>query len=97
MIPFPVDGWHVVTIDQSVAAAATYRRDRYPTVPGNAVRVMVSAHGDRYDRFIEASRASDDAAMDAMTICVAGYGATFEAAMADAVAQARTVNIEDPV
>ncbi|AMQ66052.1 hypothetical protein AAY80_245 [Stenotrophomonas phage vB_SmaS-DLP_6] len=98
MIPFPVEGWHVVTVDQSVAAAATHRPcHRYPTVPASGVRVMVSAHGERYTRFIEASRACDDAAMEAMTICVAGYGKTFEDAMADAVAQARTVNTEDPI
>lgn len=98
MIPFTVPGWHITTVDQSVAAAATHRPcHRYPTTPGNGVRIMVAAHGERYARFIAASHASDDAAMEAMTIHVAGYGRTFDEAMADAVAQARTVETEDPI
>lgn len=98
MIPFPVEGWHVVTIDQSIAASATYRPSaRYPTDPTHGVRVSATCHGPRYDRFMEACRASDDAAIDAMTIHVYGMGRTIEAAMADAVAQAEAVEATDPM
>lgn len=97
-ISFPIPGWHITGVDQSIWAAATYRQSaRYPTDPRSGVRVSVTAHGPRYDRFIEACHVGDDAAIDAISIHVYGVGATFDEAVADAVRQAQTIETQEPI
>lgn len=98
MIPFPVEGWHIVSVDQSIAAGAKYRPEEgYRRGGVTGVRVMVCAHGPRYDRFIEAARAGDDETTERITIYVGGYGMDFNAAMDDAVSQARAVDAKEPI
>lgn len=97
MIEFPVDDWHVMSIDQSIAAAIRFKQTNYPHK--NGVTVRATAHGARMDLFIDMIKdpTQEFEVGELPEIHAIGYGATYMDAYVNAAQRAREIEETDPL